>query len=286
MRHPILATLCAAGVFGLSACEKTIDKDAVDREFTGVNAIDGTGLNDVMLKAADPSEAVTYFQRADGIDPGRIDLMRGLAASLVRAKRNQEASIAWAKVVDHADSTNDDRVALADALIRNNDWERAEQTLNSIPPTHESYKRYRLEAMIADANQNWDKADSFYETAVGLTTKPASVLNNWGYSKLSRGDYSGAEKLFYETLRHDPAMFTAKNNLVLARGAQGNYTLPVLQMTQVERAELLHTMGLSAVKRGDVRIGKGLLEDAIETHPQHFDAAATALAALEPTVTN
>ena len=135
MRHPILATLCAAGVFGLSACEKTIDKDAVDREFTGVNAVDGTGLNDVMLKAADPAEAVLYFQRAGDMDPGRIDLMRGLAASLVRAKRNQEASIAWAKVVDHADSTNDDRVALADALIRNNDWERAEQTLNSIPPT-------------------------------------------------------------------------------------------------------------------------------------------------------
>ncbi len=286
MRHPILATLCAAGVFGLSACDKTIDKDAVDREFTGVNAIDGTGLNDVMLKAADPAEAVVYFQRADSMDPGRIELMRGLAASLVRAKRSQEATIAWAKVVDHADSTSDDRVALADALIRNNDWERAEQTLNSIPPTHETYKRYRLEAMIADANQNWDKADSFYETAVGLTTKPASVLNNWGYSKLSRGDYSGAEKLFYETLRHDPAMFTAKNNLVLARGAQGNYSLPVLQMTQVERAELLHTMGLSAIKRGDVRIGKGLLEDAIETHPQHFDAAATALAALDTGVTN
>jgi hypothetical protein len=81
-------------------------------------------------------------------------------------------------------------------------------------------------------------------------------------------------------------MFTAKNNLVLARGAQGNYTLPVLHMTQVERAELLHTLGLSAIKRGDVEIGKGLLRNAIETHPQHFEAAATALAALEGPVTN
>ena len=44
--------------------------------------------------------------------------------------------------------------------------------------------------------------------------------------------------------------------------------------------------GLAAVKRGDVEIGKGLLRDALETHPQHFEAAARALDALEGTVTN
>ncbi|EEX14532.1 tetratricopeptide region [Citreicella sp. SE45] len=286
MRHPILVILCVAGVVGLSACDKAIDKDAVDRDFAGVNAIDGTGLNELMLTAGDPNEAVAYFQRADGMDPDRIDLLRGLAKSLVRAKRNTEAVAAWNKVVSHADATDEDRVSLADAMIRNNDWDRAEATLNAIPPTHESYQRYRLEAMIADSNQNWAKADSFYETAVGLTTKPAPVLNNWGYSKLTRGDYAGAEKMFFDTLRHDPGMFTAKNNLVLARGAQGNYTLPVMQMSQVERAELLHTLGLAAIKRGDVEIGKGLLRNAVETHPQHFDAAATALAALEAPVSN
>ncbi|NVK60144.1 MAG: tetratricopeptide repeat protein [Rhodobacteraceae bacterium] len=286
MRHPILVILCVAGVVGLSACDKAIDKDAVDRDFAGVNAIDGTGLNELMLTAGDPNEAVAYFQRADGMDPDRIDLLRGLAKSLVRAKRNTEAVAAWDKVVSHADATDEDRVSLADAMIRNNDWDRAEATLNAIPPTHESYQRYRLEAMIADSNQNWAKADSFYETAVGLTTKPAPVLNNWGYSKLTRGDYPGAEKMFFDTLRHDPGMFTAKNNLVLARGAQGNYTLPVMQMSQVERAELLHTLGLAAIKRGDVEIGKGLLRNAVETHPQHFDAAATALAALEAPVSN
>ena len=81
-------------------------------------------------------------------------------------------------------------------------------------------------------------------------------------------------------------MFTAKNNLILARGAQGHYTLPVMPMSQTERAQLLHTLGLSAVKRGDVEIGKGLFREAIDTHPQHFEAAARSLAALENNVTN
>lgn len=286
MRHPFIVTLCVTGAIALSGCEKGIDTEAVDREFQDVNVIDGTNLNEVMLSVSDPNEAVSYFQRASKSEPDRIDLKRGLAVSLIRARRNTEGVAAWARVVDHEDATNGDMVELADALIRNNEWDRAETLLNSIPPTFETYKRYRLEAMIADSNQQWDKADSFYETAVGLTTTPASVMNNWGFSKLTRGDYSGAERLFTQAIQNDGSLFTAKNNLVLARGAQGNYVLPVVPMSQVERAELLHSMGLAAIKRGDVVTGKGLLREAIDTHPQHFEAASRSLEALETSVVN
>jgi Flp pilus assembly protein TadD len=281
MRHPIFVSICVAGAVALSACEKEIDTAEMDRKFQGVNVVDESNLNEVMLTVGDPNEAVAYFQRAMAEKPDRIDLQRGLALSLVRAKRVTEAKVAWARVVDHDDSTDGDKVQLADALIRSNDWAQAEQVLDAIPPTYETFKRYRLEAMIADGNKEWKKADSFYEVAVGLTTTPASVLNNWGYSKLTRGDYAEAERLFVDAIRHDQTLFTAKNNLVLARGSQGNYTLPVIPMTQVERAELLHSMGLAAIKRGDVQTGKALLREALETHPQHFEAAARALAALE-----
>lgn len=280
MRHPIFVSLCLAGAVALSGCAGTND-DAVDRKLADLNVVDESNLNEVMLTSADPGEAVSYFQRANASDPGRIDLMRGLAVSLVRAKRTTEAVPAWEKVVEHEEATEEDSVALADALIRANQWERAGEVLDAIPPTHETFRRYRLEAMIADTEEDWDKADSFYETAVGLTTQPASVMNNWGFSKLTRGDYGGAERLFLEAIRQDDGLFTAKNNLVMARGAQGNYTLPVIPMTQVERAQLLHTLGLAAVKRGDTEIGKGLFRDALETHPQHFEAAARSLSALE-----
>ena len=109
-------------------------------------------------------------------------------------------------------------------------------------------------------------------------------MNNWGYSKLTRGDYPGAERLFTDAVRQDPALFTAKNNLVLARGAQRNYSLPVLPVSQTERAQLLYTLGLSAIKQGDTAIGEGLLRDAVETHPQHFEDAVRSLRALETKV--
>lgn len=284
MRQPFLLSTCMSGLLLISACAEKNAADTVERAFQDVNVVDESNLNDVMLTVADPNEAVTYFQRTVRENPDRVDVHRGLAKSLMRAKRYTEATGAFGKVVAFEDSTDMDSVDFADALIRSGNWEKAEETLKAVPPTHETFKRYQLEAMIADANKAWDKSDSFYQTAVGLTTKPASVMNNWGYSKLTRGDYKEAERLFVDAIRQDPSLFTAKNNLMLARGAQRDYTLPVIPMEQVERAQLLHTIALSAIKQGDVEIGKSLLRDAIETHPQHFDEAVRALRALEDNV--
>ncbi len=283
MRHPGLVVLCLGGTVFLSACQQNSSAQ-VERALKDVNVIDESNLNDVMLTVADPNEAVTYFTAAVQQNPDRVDLKRGLAKSLVRAQKPSEASVIWRQVADHPEATPEDRVMLADALLRSNQWDAAKAELNLIPPTHESFDRYRIEAMVADADKNWKKADSFYEVAVGLTTRPASTLNNWGFSKLTRGEHAGAEKLFAEALTHDPSMFTAKNNLVLARAAQRKYDLPVVRMTQTERAELLYSMALAAIKQGDVNVGRGLLQQAIDTHPQHFEAATRSLEALDSNV--
>lgn len=198
---------------------------------------------------------------------GDITFKRGLGLSLLRAKDNRRALSVWQNVIDHDDSTNDDKLKYAEALMKTGDWSGARRVLNSIPPTHETYDRYRLEAIVADSNKEWKRADSFYEIAAGLTTTPASVLNNWGFSKLTRGDSAGAEKLFAEATKHDNKRFVIKNNLALARAAQGNYSLPIVPMTQTERA--------------DIAMAKTLFRDAVSTHPQYFEAANRSLDALE-----
>lgn len=282
MRHSTLVMLCLGSAMALSACQKAGETD-VDRAIQSVNAIEDNDMSDVMLTVANPNEAVNYFKRTSAEHPDRIDLQRNLAKSLIRAKQNTEGAAAWAKVVAHPEATSEDQVEYADALIRAGNWEKAEAVLDTVPPTFETFDRYKLEAMIADGNKEWKKADSFYETAVGLTTRPSSTLNNWGYSKLTRGEYREAERLFGEAIQYDPKLFTAKNNLVLARGAQRNYQMPIVEMTQVERAQLLHTLALTAIKQGDVTMGRSLLEDAIDTHPQHFEAAVHSLNALDAT---
>ena len=281
MRHPILLALCLSGTVGLTACQQGVSRAQADRAVADAAMIDQGNLNDIMLNVSDPAEGVAYFRNALTVSPDNIDLKRGLAKSLSRARLYVEATAVLNGILATPDGTNDDRVALADVLIRSNEWTKAEAVLAQIPPTVETYERYRLEALVADSKQDWKKADSFYEIAVGLTQKPQGVLNNWGFSKLTRGDAASAERLFIQALTYDPTMFTAKNNLVLARAAQRKYDLPVIDMTQEERAQLLYTAGLAAVKQGDVAQGKQLLRSAIDTSPTFFEAASRSLKALE-----
>jgi len=280
MRHPMIFALLASSVLGLAGCEDS-KQASVARAIDSVKAIDQQNMADLMLAAGDPDEAVAYFAAQVENDPDNIRNLRGLARSLVRAGRTSEAVPAWQNVINHPEATNDDRVMLADTFIRNNNWDRAEQALNAVPPTHETFDRYRLEAMVADANKQWARADHFYETAAGLTTRPSGVFNNWGFSKLTRGNPRDAERLFTQALQHDPDLFTAKNNLALARAGQGNYNLPIVRMTQQERAMLLYTMSIAAIRRGDATIGRTLLQEAIDTHPQHYEEAVRAMRALE-----
>ena len=281
MRHPILLALCLTGTVGLTACQQGVSRAQADRAVADAALVDQSNLNDIMLNVSDPAEGVAYFKNALALSPDNVVLKRGLAKSLTRARLYIEATAVLNEIIASPDASDDDRLALADVLIRSNEWTKAEAVLAQIPPTVETYERYRLEALVADSKQQWKKADSFYEIAVGLTPKPQSVLNNWGFSKLTRGDAAGAEKLFIQALTYDPKMFTAKNNLVLARAAQHKYDLPVVEMTQEERAQLLYTAGLAAVKQGDVAQGKQLLQEAIDTSPTYFEAASRSLKALE-----
>ncbi len=276
LRHAMLG-LVALGF--LAGCDAS-GYDQTSRAIDSVAEIDRENMAEMMLAVSDPGEAAGWFRQALENDPDSLTLQRGLARSLARSGEAEQAVPIWRRVLEHPDSTPDDRVQLADAHIRMSDWEAARAALDAIPPTHETYQRYRLEAMVADSREQWDRADHFYEVAAGLTARPAGVLNNWGYSRLTRGDARGAERLFADALRHDPTLYTAKNNIVLARAAQRRYELPMIEMTQTERAQLLHTMALAAIRQGDVAAGRGLLEDAIETHPQHFEAAVLALRSL------
>lgn len=107
--------------------------------------------------------------------------------------------------------------------------------------------------------------------------QPANTLKNWGYSNLVRGDFARAAALFIDTVRYDSTLFSAENNLVIARASQGNYQRTLVQMAQTERAQLLHRAGQAAIRRGDTEIGRRLLKNAVDTHSQHFEAAAQAL---------
>lgn len=258
----------------------TMTEEEKNAELGTINVIDATGLNDIMLNLADPGESVKFFRESLSKEPDRVDLKKLYAQALVRNKQYAEAALIYEQLIDEGHADDKDRLTYADALVRHGSWEEAEKQLDAIPPTVESFDRYFLEALVADHNKEWDKADNFYDIARGLTTRPAQVLNNWGISKMDRGSITGAEKLFKQAIAADPDMLTAKNNLVISRGKQGIYQLPVIPMTDTERAVLLFNIAREAIRNGDIDIARGLLADAIDTHPQYFEAAVSLAASL------
>lgn len=272
------AMLAALGVAGCDNAER--DREAIE-SLDGLNVIDESGLNDIMLNFADPNAAANYFRNALNNDPSRSDFKRGYARSLLRARRANEAVLAYEQISSTGELTNTDRIYFAEALLLTGEWDQAEAVLDSIPPTLETYDRYRLEAMVADYRKEWKRADSFYETARGLTRTPAPIYNNWGISKMQRKDFTAAEKLFLEAITYDPKLFSAKNNLVISRANRKIYDLPQIPVTGEERAELLHNIALQAIRNGDISTGRGLLAEAIDTHPQHFAEAVRKLEALD-----
>ncbi|MGF1444768.1 MAG: hypothetical protein ACFBRM_01040 [Pikeienuella sp.] len=250
------------------------------------NVIDEVGLNNLLLNAGDAEQAIAYFREASAQEPERADLRRGLAISLGRAGRDLEAARVYGELDSLGQATPIDRLEHAMIAVRLERWEEAEALEAELPAGLDTARRHLLTAMIADHRQDWSGADGAYARAELLTTTPANVFNNWGVSKMSRGDLQEAEILFTRALSYDSALFSAKNNLAIARGLQGKYQLPIVPMTDRERATILNNLGIIAARRNEPNIAKGLFAAAVEAHPQHYEGAANRLASLQTTVEN
>lgn len=248
------------------------------------NVIDEADLVGLMLSAGDPEEAVTFFEGALAEEPGRSDYRRGLAMSLARAGRHTEAARVYQELIALDQARPADRLEYGFIAARLDMWEDVRVLVRDMPPGLNTERRFTLEGMLADHDQSWPEADAAYAKAEQLSTDPANVLNNWGVSRMSRGDMPGAEKSFRAALSYDSRLFNAKNNLAIVRGLQGNFRLPVVPMTETEKAMILYNLGIIALRKDEKRIAKGLFTAAVESHPQHYRAAADRLASLDASV--
>ncbi|MEM9138674.1 MAG: tetratricopeptide repeat protein [Pseudomonadota bacterium] len=280
-RAKLIATIVAAA-FGVAGCESISEK----KDPLAKNVIDEAGLTDLLLTAGDPEESVTYFQGALAQEPERADYRRGLAISLARAKRYPESARIYQEMITLGQAEPIDKLDYALVAARLDKWSEVKAVVAELPGGLNSGKRHMIEGMLADQEQNWPAADAAYARAETISTNPAGVLNNWGVSLMSRGDLPAASRSFERALTYDSRLFSAKNNLAISRGLQGNFQLPVIPMTEKEKAIILNNLGVIALKRGNQKIAKGLFAAAVDAHPQHYEAAATRLAALEAVVEN
>ena len=192
---------CLFVIFGamlsLAACGDTF-KDRPDP--LAKNVIDEANLTDLLLTAGDPNESVAYFQGALAQDPDRVDYQRGLAVSLTRAKRLPEAARIYQEMIASGRAQPADRLDYALVAAQLDKWTEVKSILIQLPGGLNTGRRHMVEGMLADHEQNWAAADAAYARAETLSTNPANVLNNWGVSRMSRGDLPAAAQSFEKAL--------------------------------------------------------------------------------------
>lgn len=266
----LLAALLLGGCQSVADFEDPLAPDIVQE----------AGLGDAMLNSGDPDSAVSYFERAAAASPDNPELQRSLAQSYMRTGRLAEAEAVLERLEALGADTPQDRVERAFIALRLEQWENASAMGAALPPDHDTARRALLDALLADRAQDWAAADVAYARAVVGAGEPAAILNNWGVSRMARGDLDAAAATFARALAADPKLFAAKNNLAIARALGGAYSLPEGEMNDEERAVLFHNMGLVALRRGERATAKRLFERAVAIHPQHYRSAADRLAAL------
>ncbi|MEM1313293.1 MAG: tetratricopeptide repeat protein [Pseudomonadota bacterium] len=272
-----LAALLLAGCADFQSANVDIEEE---RRIAEDNPLTEQSMNEIMLTVAGAEEAVAFFRNQLAEDPDNPLLRRSYAESLYRNRQFAEASFVYRSLVEDDEALPGDRVNYALALTRLEQWDEAEAQVALLPPDMRSARRSLVTALIADQREDWDAADAAYAEAQSLAPQPATILNNWGVSRMARGDFLAAQRSFEEALIFDPNLFSAKNNLAISFGLQRRYRLPVVTLSNEEKAVLLHNLGVIALRQGDRDIGKGLLEQSLATHPQYYAPAADKLAAL------
>ena len=263
-------------VAGCDMPEASVDysEELADSPFSEDN------LNQIMLTVASSGEAVDYFREALARNPDDPEMMRGYARSLVKNGQQAEARFVYRDLADSGMALPGDHVDYAIVLARLDMWGDAKAQRMAIASDYDSDRLAMLEGLLADHEENWARADEAYERARRQSPQPAAVLNNWGVSMMARGDHSGAERKFEEALIYDPGLFNAKNNMAISYALTGRYRLPLVTLTDEERAMLLHNMGVIALRQGDQSLGRDLLRQSVAVHPQHYAPSADKLAQL------
>ena len=104
------------------------------------------------------------------------------------------------------------------------------------------------------------RARAAYERALALAPDEGAVLNNFGLSKLSAGDYDAAAALFVRALEASPDLAAAETNLRLALALGGRYDEALAGRRRRGRLpDALNNAGYAALLRGDYAQARILL---------------------------
>lgn len=211
----------------------------------------------------------------------RLDRLR--AATAAAAGRHQEALSRYALLArSHPrDPTLADGAAHAAFRLGSIDEARRWSGLATANPAA-GWRAWNLCGAIADHEGKFDRADLCYGKALALAPGRFEILNNQGWSKLLRGDWSAATDLFRKALEVQPDSTIARSNFELASAAMAD-KLPARRPgeRQEDYAARLNDVGVIAEAAGDRKRAIAAFAQALSLRSTWSERTARNLADAE-----
>ena len=136
-------------------------------------------------------------------------------------------------------------------------------------------------AVMADLEENYDKAGEYYRRALSLSPDDWQLMNNLGYSLYLSGDWTSAEYWYSQSLNRSPDYDLAIRNLALLKTRQKKYqgALTLLEK-MMSPWEAVHDVAFMAMLANDLESAESMFEQAIDLSPSFYVEAWTNLQQL------
>lgn len=255
------------------------------------------------VPAIDPGDqpTSTTAEVANAIESGRLDQARLMLARLIQTGASGNAIEQLIADLDFALGRNAEALARYQILLgsqpkhaaiceravisalRLNQLEQADPLARcATEGSAASWRAWNARGVLADLKRDWLSADEAYAKALSLAGESSEVLNNVGYSRLLRGEWSNAVVYFERAHALDPTSTRIANNLELTRAAlDRNLPRRLIGESDTAWAARLNDAGVAAIILGDYKRAIAGLTQALEAHGSWYERAANNLATLK-----
>ncbi len=191
---------------------------------------------DRALAANDPNEAVEMMYRAVELNPIRLASLRGLAVSLVAARRFRETVPTYDCILAMDPNDRTARFNLALALSRLRDFGRAENEYRVLVEKNENFieARYNL-AMLYHAQGKLQYARQTWVKVIELAPKTASAHGMLGEVYMDLDKPAEAMDCFAEAAKLKPKEVAGWLNLAAAARRAGSYGRALVALSRAEK---------------------------------------------------
>jgi Tfp pilus assembly protein PilF len=148
------------------------------------------------------------------------------------------------------------------------------------------WRSWNALGQLHDADEDWEAANTAYQTGIAENPNSASLHNNKGMSLLMQEKVEAALAEFDQAVALNSGLKTAASNRQIALAMLGRYSEALKGVPQGERYIVLNNIGYIAMTKGDLKRARHYFNLAAEESPSYYEQAEENLRNVEQLMSN